>query len=120
MSYVYNRTAQKDIRRKLRKDEPATERRLWSKLRNRQQLGFKFRRQYSIGNYVVDFCCPEAKLAVEIDGDSHYQGSTAIDYDGERQKFIEGFGFRVIRFTNKDIMDNILGVLEIIAAKLKQ
>ncbi len=59
MAYIYNPTDTLEIRRKLRKDEPVTERLLWSKLRNRQLLGFKFRRQYGIGPYSVDFCCTE-------------------------------------------------------------
>ncbi len=72
MVYIYNRQNQKELRKKLRKDQSPIERLLWSKLRNRQLLGFKFRRQYGIGTYCVDICCPESKLVVEADGDSHF------------------------------------------------
>ncbi len=68
MAYVYNRTDQKDLRRKLRKDGSSVEQLLWSKIRNKQLFGFKFRRQYGIGPFVVDFCCTEIKLVIEADG----------------------------------------------------
>jgi very-short-patch-repair endonuclease len=119
MSYIYNPTTQRELRRKLRKDQPSTERLLWSKLRNRQLFGFKFRRQYGIGSYVVDYCCPEAKVVIEIDGDSHFLDQNAKDKDKVRQNFIGGLGFNVIRFNNRDIIENISGVLESIAANLK-
>lgn len=119
MSYIYNPTIQRELRKKLRKDQPSTERLLWSKLRNRQLLGFKFRRQYGVGSYVVDYCCSEAKLVIEIDGDSHFLDQNAKDKDKERQNFIEGLGFKVIRFNDRDIIENISGVLESIAVNLK-
>lgn len=92
---------------------PAPEVILWQKLRAEQLYGLKFRRQYGIGKYIVDFYCPKKKLAIEIDGDSHYE-QEAIKYDKERQDFIESRNIRVIRFTNKEIMENIEGVLEMI------
>jgi very-short-patch-repair endonuclease len=118
MSYIYNPTTQKELRKKLRQDQPSTERLLWSKIRNRQLLGFKFRRQYGIGLYVVDYCCPEAKLVIEIDGDSHFLDKGAIEKDKIRQYFIESLGFKVVRFNNKDITENISGVLEFISSSL--
>ena len=119
MSYIYNQTFQKGLRRKLRKNQPATERILWSKLRSRQLLGFKFRRQYGIGSFVVDCCCVEAKVAIELDGDTHYISLEAKGKDKERQKHIEDLGFKVLRFTNKEIDENFEGVLEVIAKHLR-
>jgi very-short-patch-repair endonuclease len=81
--------------------------------------GFKFRRQYSVNQYVVDFYCPELKLAIEIDGDSHFN-DISEKYDKERQKSIESFGIRFLRFTNIDIYDNIDGVLQTIFEWIKE
>jgi very-short-patch-repair endonuclease len=86
---------------------------MWMHLSRRQMNGFKFRRQYSVNQYVVDFYCPELKLAVEIDGDSHCY-SISQKYDTERQKHIESFNIRFIRFTNSDVYNNLDGVLQAI------
>lgn len=83
---------------------------LWLQLKGRQLNGYKFRRQYSIDKFVVDFYCPELKLAVEVDGDSHYVDG-AKERDEGRQKIIENAGIRFLRFTNKDVYDNLNGVL---------
>jgi very-short-patch-repair endonuclease len=120
MAYIYNRSDQKNLRKILRKNQPATERLLWSKLRNRQLLGLKFRRQYGIGSYITDFCCPEKMLVVEIDGDSHYINSEIQNIDRVRQTHIENLEFRVLRFTNLDITKNLDGVLATIAKHLTQ
>ena len=119
MSYIYNRQDQKDIRRKLRKNQTLLEQLLWSKLRNRQLLGYKFRRQYGIGSYIVDFCCTESKLIIEVDGDSHFKDQKSINDDKTRQLFIESFGFKFLRFTNKEVTENIEGALEVVANNLK-
>jgi len=118
MAYIYNRQDQKDLRRILRRNQSSVERLLWSKLRNRQLLGFKFRRQYGIGPFSVDCCCPSVKLVIEEDGDSHYIDEDTKRRDKERQKFIENLGFVVLRFTNKEIVENIEGVLEVISRHL--
>jgi very-short-patch-repair endonuclease len=120
MTYIYNRQDQKDLRRTLRRNQSSVERQLWSKLRNRQLLGFKFRRQYGIGPFSVDCCCPSAKLVIEEDGDSHYADEYIKRKDKERQKYIEDLGFTVLRFTNKEIMENLEGVLEVISRYLKK
>jgi very-short-patch-repair endonuclease len=83
-------------------------------------LGFKFKRQYGIGPFSVDCCCPSAKLVIEEDGDSHYKDQMAKDKDMERQRYIEDLGFSVLRFTNKEIMENTEGVLETISKYLKK
>jgi very-short-patch-repair endonuclease len=102
MTRVYNRTAEKEYRRALRAEMPRAEVLLWSKLRGRQLSELKFRRQCSVGPYVVDFYCPQMKLAVEIDGDSHF-GDGAEQRDARRQTYIESFGIRFVRCTNGDV-----------------
>ena len=84
---------------------------MWAKLRGCQLAGLRFRRQYSVGSYIIDFYCPQARLAVEVDGDSHF-GDGAENRDIDRQTYIESFGIRFVRCTNGDVYDNIAGVLE--------
>ncbi len=83
---------------------------LWSKLKGKQLNGLKFRRQYGINNFVVDFYCPEQKLAIEIDGNVHCY-EPRIAYDRQRQKEIEALGIKVLRYTNNDVTKNLEGVL---------
>jgi very-short-patch-repair endonuclease len=97
---------------------PEPERRIWNQLRARQVNGHKFRRQYSIGKYIIDFYCPEAKLALEIDGDSHFNEEQRLR-DITRQQYIESKGIHFLRFTNTDILENLDGVLVRIAESLK-
>jgi very-short-patch-repair endonuclease len=92
---------------------------LWCKLKGRQMSGAKFRRQYSIGPYVLDFYCPKLKLAVEVDGDSHYSDE-GIAHDERRQAYLEQFDVRVLRFTNVDVLRNIKGVLEVIWGSVEE
>lgn len=92
---------------------------LWSKLKNKALDGYKFRRQYSVKKFVIDFYCPKLKLAVEIDGDSHFM-SDSKTRDQERQLIIESFGITFLRFTNKEIYENIDGVLKKIAEYIEK
>ncbi len=107
---VYNHADQKNQRRRLRSNLTDAERILWSKLRGKNVFGFKFRRQFGIDDYVIDFYCPELKLAIEVDGDTHFIGN-APETDAIRQKRIESYGIRVLRFTNNDVYKNLEGVL---------
>jgi len=95
----------------LRKEMPSAEIILWSQLKAKGLEGYKFRRQYSINQFVVDFYCPKLKLAIEIDGDSHYIEGADIS-DRERQSIIESYGITFLRFTNKEIYKNLEGVLK--------
>jgi len=91
------------------------ERILWERLRNKRCNGYRFRRQYGIGAFIVDFYCPSLSLAIEVDGSIHNE--TAVgQYDRWRQKWIESVGIRVIRFTNEEVMHRIDSVLERIIA----
>ena len=97
--------------RALRHSMTPPEAKLWSRLRNRQLGGFKFRRQYPIGDYVVDFCCPESGLTIELDGDSH---AMQQEYDKKRTEGIAAQGYREMRFPNRDVVQNLDGVLQMI------
>jgi very-short-patch-repair endonuclease len=114
MTLHYNKVSQRHKRRALRNNATAAERRLWRHLQ-RKQLGAKFRRQYGVDAFVVDFYSPSCKLAIEVDGDSH---STAdgIAADTERTSHLARFGISVVRFTNAEITDDLDGVLQRIAA----
>ncbi len=98
---------------------PNAEVMLWSRLKGRQLLGCKFRRQYSVGSFVIDFFSVEIKLGIELDRESHFQVG-APEYDQKRQKFIEAFGIRIVRVLNTDIYDNLDGVLEMIGREIVQ
>lgn len=111
MTKVLNCESQTRLRQKLRRESSKVEQRLWFHLRNKQFYGLKFRRQYGIGSFVVDFCCIEKKLVIEIDGDSHF-GNSAEAKDHTRSQYIENLGFRIMRFSNSYVMTNITGVLE--------
>ena len=105
-----------ELRKALRQHQTEPEIKLWYCLR-RKQLGVKFRRQHSIGRYIVDFYCPEQKLVIELDGDSHFSDA-AINYDRQRDQFIRTQGMQVLRFTNLEVMENIEGVLFMIQQAL--
>jgi very-short-patch-repair endonuclease len=83
---------------------------LWSKLRRKQMGGHKFRRQYGVGKYSIDFYCPELRLAIEVDGESHFADGAA-EKDKERENFIIQFGIRFLRFSNTEVRENLDGVL---------
>ncbi len=119
MTQIYNRNSEKQKRQQLRKNRPKAEYILWQKLRNKQIENCKFRSQYSVAEFVIDFYCAELKLAIEIDGESHFIDGTQ-EYDRERQAFIEATGIQFIRFTNNDVYENLEGVLEIVRLKVRE
>jgi very-short-patch-repair endonuclease len=92
---------------------------LWNSLKRRQLESYKFRRQYSVENFVIDFYCPELKLAIEVDGDSHYIDIAEFS-DQKRQSHIEFFGIQFLRFTNREVYENLEGVLSKIVNRIKQ
>ncbi|MBX7155918.1 MAG: endonuclease domain-containing protein [Candidatus Kapaibacterium sp.] len=109
---IHNRNYLKSRRQFLRNHATSAEKLLWNFLKGSKN-GFKFRRQHSIGNYIVDFYNAELRLVIEIDGDSH-DSCDAIEYDLLRTQFLESLNVTVIRFTNQSVYDNIYGVLEVI------
>ena len=96
---------------------PEAEKHLWQHIR-KKQLGIKFRRQYGVGRYIADFYCPEYKLVIELDGDSHHT-IEAQDYDNERNVFMQAIGLDILRFTNDEVFTNIEGVLQRIQEQVK-
>ena len=90
---------------------PRAEALLWSKLKNRQLLGCKFRRQYGIQSYRLDFYSPELKLGIELDGETHYVRE-APAYDHRRERFVESLGIRVLRILNDEVIENLEGSLK--------
>ena len=101
--------------RELRQNATEPERRLWSSLRARQLAGTRFNRQFPIGPYICDFVARTPGLVIEIDGDTHVFSETS---DAFRTAFLEDQGFRVIRFSNHEVMTNLEGVLSSISAVL--
>jgi len=109
-----------DIRQKtkqLRSNSTDAERNLWAHIRNRRLEGWKFRRQLPVGQYIVDFACPELRLIIEIDGGQHAE---QIHYDLGRTKFLQTKGYRVVRFWNNEVPGNIEAVLEALTLTLSQ
>jgi very-short-patch-repair endonuclease len=100
--------------RKLRHTSTEAEKRFWRAIRARQLNGAKFRRQYPIGGFIADFVCLEARLIVEVDGGQHNDSET----DVRRTAALEAAGYRVMRFWNNDVMNNLAGVLETLSAAL--
>lgn len=111
MPYIYNLHRQKNIRRNLRNHATLGERRLWFWLRGRQLDGWKFRRQFGIRHWVVDFYCPALKLAIEVDGLPHQQYAEQRVHDQERQERLQGLGIHILRFTDSEVLGNCDAVL---------
>lgn len=116
MTKIFNRTEMKDRRRTLRNNMTRAEAILWQVLRRKNILGCRFLRQYSVDCYILDFYCPKLKLAIEVDGDSHFKDG-AEKYDLNRQRFIESLGIQFLRFTNHEIYQNLNGVCQVIRDK---
>ena len=110
MKYLRNDPVLKQRRRELRRNQTDAERAFWAKVRNKQFLGMKFFRQYSIGPYILDFYCPTVKLAVELDGGQHNQSDNR-EYDATRSEYLKAQGIDVMRFWNNEVLLDIQGVL---------
>jgi|SRR6266850_3801430 len=107
----------RDTARRLRSDQTNAENRLWSRLRARQLEGFKFRRQHSIGPFVADFFCLEARLVIELDGSQH---ADQLADDQRRTEFIRDAGYSVLRVWNHEVISEIDEVIQRIADALEQ
>ena len=106
--YGYNDSSLKSRRQSLRKSQTDTELFLWQNLRDRQLKGCKFYRQYSVGSYILDFYCPKARLALELDGGQHVENQ---DYDNQRTVFLNEKGITVLRFWNNQVLQSLNEVL---------
>jgi len=111
MTRLFNKTKETEKRRVLRKHSTTAETVLWLHLRNKQLSGLKFRRQFSINSYVVDFYCSSLKLAIEIDGSSHEQQNVQ-KMDKIRQEQIESLGVTFLRLTNQEIINEVNKIKE--------
>ena len=109
--------ARNSLPRKLRQQPTPAEIRFWRLIYPIRQEGWHFRKQAPIGRYVVDFACHAAKLVVEIDGDSHFMPE-GVERDLVRTAFLVGEGFRVLRFTNSEVMEDDEGVYLLVAEAL--
>ena len=108
---IHNRDYLKDRRIELRNNLTPAEAVLWNALKSKQLYNRKFRRQHSIRNFIVDFYCPAEKLIIERDGEAHNNIMTLIS-DDERDETLANMGFRVVRFENSDVLNNLEFVLE--------
>ncbi len=117
MTFLKNDPILKERRRELRRKQTDAERVFWIKVRNKQFLGLKFFRQYSLGPYILDFYCPEIKLAVELDGGQH-NVSDGREYDAARTNYLNAHGVEVLRFWNNEVLVNIDGVFAMLELKV--
>ena len=103
--------------RQLRRSRTEAERRLWWKLRELKQLGFKFRQQVPIDHFIADFACLSARLIVEVDGGTH-STDAELAGDARRERYFKDQGFRIVRVWNSEVMQNMEGVMDTIVAAL--
>jgi very-short-patch-repair endonuclease len=108
---VHNIEPLKENRRKLRRNLTPAEARLWSFLQGSLLEGRKFRRQHSVGPYILDFYCPAERLCIELDGNAHFS-ERAYEYDTTRTEYLRSVGITVLRFENRNVFENTEGVLE--------
>ncbi|MBN8568785.1 MAG: endonuclease domain-containing protein [Ignavibacteria bacterium] len=108
---IFNKKESKQLRKTLRKNSTQAEQLLWEELRRKKLLDTKFKRQFSVDRYVLDFFYPQLNLAIELDGDVHLE-KDAIEYDKVRTIFLNSLGIKVIRFTNEEIFEKLPFVLD--------
>ena len=115
---LHNVPQLKERRKQLRSSLTPAEALLWKNLQHSRLGASKFRRQHSVGPYVLDFYCPASRLAVELDGQGHFD-STRSEYDVKRMRFLEQEGVRVLRFENRQEFESLEEVLATIQVHLK-
>jgi very-short-patch-repair endonuclease len=111
MKFLHNNPVLKDHRRKLRHRQTDAEKTFWSHVRNKQFRGMRFLRQYSVGSYILDFYCPDLRMAVELDGGQHNETDGKV-YDAVRSEFLLAQDIDVLRFWNNEVLQNMQGVLD--------
>ena len=116
---INNRKSLKQFRKDLRNNLTPAEATLWKAIQNKQLEGRKFRRQHSVNNYILDFYCPDEKLAVELDGHGHFTVSGS-EKDRLRDAYLQTKNIKVLRFENKVVFNNLGGVLEEIKLNFKK
>ena len=113
---LFNQPHKKPFRRQLRNGPTRAEWLLWQELKG-SKLGYKFRRQQGIGQFIVDFYCPALKLVVEVDGDTHF-APLEVEYDNKRTAFLIQNHIQVLRVTNTDIHESLDDVIELIKQQI--
>jgi len=116
LKQIKNHSLLHQISRDFRKEPTQAEDMLWKSLSNRKLIGQKFRRQHPIGPFIVDFCCVQSKLIIEVDGEVHIFQK---DYDQEREQYLIDEGYHVIRFSNNHVLEDIPSVLNEIKNQLQ-
>lgn len=111
MTLLFNTLSVRNKSRGLRKNSTEAEKKLWSKLRNKQLNGFRFHRQYGIGLYIVDFYCSQLRLVIEVDGGQHAEDKN-YDYDEKRTQYLRTYNIQVLRYWNNEVLQNIDGVIQ--------
>ena len=107
----------KQRRKELRHNQTEAEKSFWAHIRDKQFFGMKFFRQYSIGPYILDFYCPELKLAIELDGGQHAQDDNK-EYDAARSEYLKAQGLEVMRFWNHEVLLHMNSILENLAKRV--
>lgn len=115
-NHIHNIKGLQNARINLRMAITPEEKLLWEKLRN-SKLGFRFRRQHSVGNFIADFFCPVKRLIIELDGNQHLDNT---EYDKERTEYFESLDIKVIRFWNREVREDIGRVIKKIEKELGQ
>lgn len=114
---IHNKIQLKDKRKFLRNNLTPAEATLWKSLQQKK-LGGKFRRQHSVGNYILDFYCPSERLAVELDGEDHFSDA-GFEYDQKRMAYLKELNIKIVRFENKEVFEDLPAVLENIRLMFK-
>ncbi|RXJ52537.1 endonuclease domain-containing protein [Gelidibacter gilvus] len=117
-SNIHNRKYLIERRKELRNNSTSAEATLWKSLQRNQLDGRKFRRQHSIENYIVDFYCASEKLVIELDGAVHLDFAIS-NYDYEREQKLKSLGFKVLRFENREVFENLESLLNEIKLSFK-
>lgn len=100
-----------EYKKYLRRNQTEPEKQFWNLVRNKQVRGLKFRRQHQVGKYIVDFYCPSVRLIVEIDGETHASEAGKLN-DNIRTRFLQSHGYKVVRYTNREVIGNLDGVYQ--------
>ena len=108
--------AKRDRARELRREMTLAERKLWQVLKERRLAGHRFRRQHPLGPYISDFACLEVGIVIEVDGGQHQDN----EEDRRRDRYMHNIGFKVLRFWNNDVLQNLQGVCAVIAQALAE
>jgi very-short-patch-repair endonuclease len=116
--FRFNNKLLRERRKELRTKQTEAEEKLWLFIKNKEFHGLKFYRQYSVGGYILDFYCPKARLAIELDGSQHREKETII-YDKDRENYLGASNIKVIRFWNDEIIGDVEKVLEKIIFEIK-